>query len=542
MKFPASRQRRFRTQSWAKALLVTLAAALAAAPLAAAWGIGHARVEDYFGPHRAEFASNYSGELQIDLGPIGNAYLPSPTTPIGVAITVHGVGETAESIGSLFSEETLAAYTGLYTDPEGVTQGIAERLRQRALLEGLKAEAVLLLIFVAFRLRRQWLAESLARRLTTWRALVVYASTLVLVVGSALTPSPRQGLRIPVAVAAGDTRFERLTVDNTLLADVLDRGIKGVILLAERQQQAVEDYVATATRSLAGQLDTLPAPSSGEMMLLGLSDLHCNGATTELITRLVRVTDPALVLSSGDDTVNGTAAERGCVSREAAISGDTPFLVATGNHDSDLTEAQMTSDGMIVLDGSPVEAAGVTVLGDDDPEHNIPFSVERIKDRAETEQELGQRMVDVARSRRTDVIMVHQPAAASVIMAAPDLPARLVLWGHYHSESGPTLVRHDDGSWTVGMRQSTAGGVRQPTFTSFSTPFSPPLISADVYFYFRDTATGLITGVQPLRFRPDGRVVIEDRIVTGDPDLLPAETRVKLGATPTATPGAETPR
>ena len=151
-------------------------------------------------------------------------------------------------------------------------------------------------------------------------------------------------------------------------------------------------------------------------------------------------------------------------------------------------------------------------------------------------------MVDVARARRTDVILVHQPAAASVIMAAPDLPARLVLWGHYHSESGPTVVSHADGSWTVGMRESTAGGVRQPTFTSFSTPFSPPLISADVYFYFRDTATGLITGVQPVRFRPDARVVIEERIATGDLDLLPADTRVRLGATPTPTPGAETPR
>ena len=410
------------------------------------------------------------------------------------------------------------------------------------MVEGLKAEAVLLLVFVGFRIRHRLLAENLARRLTTRRALVVYAVALVLVVGSALVPDPQPGPRIPITVAAADTRFAELTVDSVLLADVLDRGIKGITLLAARQQQAVEDYLDAASLSLAGQLDALPAPREGEMMLLGFSDLHCNGATTELITRLARVTEPALVLSSGDDTVNGTAAERGCITREAAIAGAAPFAVATGNHDSDLTEQQMASDGMIVLDGSPVEVAGVTVLGDDDPEYNIPFSVERTRDRAETEEEMAQRMVDVARARRTDVIMVHQPVAASVIMAAADPPARLVLWGHYHSESGPAVIRHADGSWTVGMRQSTAGGVRQPTFTSFSTPFSPPLISADVYFYFRDTATGLITGVQPVRFRPDAQVVIEDRITTGDLDQLPAETRVKLGASPTPTPGAETPR
>src|SRR4051794_23493496 len=134
MKSPAPRQRRLPCQGSVKALLVTLAAALAAAPLAAIWGIGHAQVEDYLGPHRAQFTTNYSGELQIDLGPIGNAYLPSPSAPVGVVITVNGVRGSAESAGSLFSEETLAAYTSLYTDPAGVTQGILERLGERAVM------------------------------------------------------------------------------------------------------------------------------------------------------------------------------------------------------------------------------------------------------------------------------------------------------------------------------------------------------------------------------------------------------------------------
>ena len=230
--------------------------------------------------------------------------------------------------------------------------------------------------------------------------------------------------------------------------------------------------------------------------------------------------------------------ERGCIRREAAIAGETPFLVSSGNHDSDVTEAQMKAAGVTVLDGSVVQAAGISVLGDDDPEHNIPFSVDRTKDRPETEEQLGQRMVDVARGRRADVITVHQPAASAMIMSTPNPPARLVLWGHFHAQSGPTVIMHDDGSWTVGMQQGTAGGVRQPTITSFSTPFSPPLISADVYFYFRDNATGLITGVQPVHFEPDAAVVIDDRIPTRDLAELPEETRVKLGGAPTPPPTA----
>src|SRR4029453_17232789 len=243
---------------------------------------------------------------------------------------------------------------------------------------------------------------------------------------------------------------------------------------------------------------------------------------------LAHATQPSIVLSSGDDTVNGTAAERGCVRREAAIPDGVPFLVATGNHDSDVTESQMRSLGMTVLDGQVVETAGLRVLGDDDPEHNIPFSVDRVNDRPESEEELAQRLVDVARNKHTDVLLVHHTAPARVIMSAANPPAPVGVGGHFHRQSGPRVIMHDDGSWTVGMQEGTAGGVREPTFTSFSTPFSPPLISADVYFYFRDNTTGLITGVQPVHFRPDAEVVIDDRLATGDLSELPPETRMKL--------------
>jgi predicted phosphodiesterase len=523
-----------------KALLLTLLATLAAAPFAVVWGISHAQVDDYLGPHRVNFASNVGGEVEVNLGPIGNAYLASPVRPIGLTITVGGVGTAAENLNSLFSEQTLAAYTSLYTEPREAMSGIVERLAGDAVREGLKAEAVLLLGIAIWRLRRQLVDGPIMTRVTRRRAAAVYVTVVALVIGSILVPEKPKDPRYPVAVADSG-RFSSLTVDSVLLADVLDRGIKGIRLLSVRQQQAVKSYVDSAAGSLSTQLDDLPKPSSDEAMILGFSDLHCNQAMIELITRLARATEPSVVLSSGDDTVNGTAAERGCIRREVAIANGSPFLVATGNHDSDVTEAQMGSAGMTVLNGRVVEAAGLSVLGDDDPEHNVPFSVDRVRDRSESEEEMGQRLVDLARDKHTDVLLVHQPVAARVIMTAPNPPAPLVLWGHYHAQSGPRVIMHDDGSWTVGMQEGTAGGVREPLFTSFSTPFSPPLISADVYFYFRDKATGLITAVQPVHFRPDAKVVIDDRIATGDLSELPPETRMKLGGA-SATPSVEASR
>ena len=534
------RSRRALLTGVVKALVLTLLAAVAAAPLAVVWGISHARVEDYLGPHRVRFASNFSGEIELNLGPIGNAYLESPVRPIGLAITVGGVGIAAENPSSLFSEQTLIAYTSLYADPKEALSGIVERLTQDAVREGLKAEAVLLLGIAIWRLRRQLAPPWITTKVTRRRVAAAYVTVVALIVGSILIPPRQTGPRYPVSITGGE-RFSSLTVDSPLLADVLDRGIEGIRLLSARQQRAVKNYLDSAAGSLSIQLDDLPEPAADETMILGVSDLHCNQAMTELLGRLAHATQPSIVLSSGDDTVNGTAAERGCIRREAAIPDGVPFLVATGNHDSEVTEAQMRSVGMTVLDGQVVEAAELRVLGDDDPEHNIPFSVDRVKERPESEEELAQRLVDVARGKRTDVILVHQPAAARVIMSAPNPPAPLVLWGHYHAQSGPMVIMHDDGSWTVGMQQGTAGGVREPMFTSFSTPFSPPLISADVYFYFRDNATGLVTGVQPVHFRPDAKVVIEDRIATGDLAKLPVETRIRLSGAST-TPGAEASR
>lgn len=519
---------------------LTLVAAVAMAPLAVAWGIGHGQVTDYLGPHQAVFSSSYAGEVELDLGPLGNAYLPSPVAPVGLEIAVGGVGPSTDG-SSFFSSQTLAAYTSLFADPDEAIAGITDRLVVDVVSRSVQAEVVLMLVFAAWVARGHLIAPKLVPHTSTRHAVAIWATVTAVTLGSIVAPSaPTQQPRVAVTVTAG-TQFSGLTVDSLLLSNLLDRGIKGAQLLTERQEKAVSDYVSKASDNLLVQFAALPRPEEGETMMLGFSDLHCNQAMTDLITRVAAITTPSIVLSSGDDTVNGTAAERGCITREARIADGVPFVVATGNHDSDVTETQMRNNGMVVLDGAAVQAAGLTIVGDDDPERQVPFSHDRGLDRAETEIQLGQRLISVARARETDVILVHQPAASVEIRKVPNPPTRLLLWGHFHSQEGPEVFMHDDGSWTVGMQQGTAGGVKQPTITSFSTPFSPPLTSADVYFYFRDDATGLITGVQPLHFLPDTSVVLEDRIPTGDLAALPDETRLRLGATPTASPSA-TPR
>ena len=112
----------------ARCVGLVLVAALFAAPMAVGWGIAHAEIEDYLGPHQSTISSNFSGELKINLGPVGNAYLPNPYAPIGVTVDIGGVGKIGGSSSNFFTESTLAAYTSIFNDPQETVGGIVERL------------------------------------------------------------------------------------------------------------------------------------------------------------------------------------------------------------------------------------------------------------------------------------------------------------------------------------------------------------------------------------------------------------------------------
>lgn len=535
------------TETVLKDVGITLLVALLLLPLSLLWGIGHAQTTDYLGPHRTDFAVDYSGEITLDLGPLGEAYLPNDVLPgparvLGVQVELGTI--TNLQGDKLLSEETLSAYLTLVDAPEEALRGIAEELAFDALRETAKAEVVLLLLALVWTQRRRFLSRTLGAKLTPLRMSGAWLVTLCLVGGSILVPPepPEVGSRYPISLSR-DTPFDGLTVDNQLLAALLNQGISGLELLAKRQQEAIDTYIASATTSMSSQFPELMEPTEDEVLLLGYSDLHCSLAMTEVIRRLSARVEPDVVMSSGDDTMNGTAAERACITRESAIGS--PLVVATGNHDSDITEAQMRRAEMDVLDGEVISVNGIDFLGDDDPEYNIPFSVDRVKKRPESEEEMAARLLGVAADSDVDVMLVHQPAAAKVITAEPDPPMKLLMWGHFHKEDGPDVIQHEDGSWTVALQAGTAGGVLQPTITSFSTPFSPPRKEADVYLFSMHKGTKLITRVQPVRFLPSGEAVVEEPMVTGDVEDVPPETRERLGdedVEPTPSPGsADTP-
>lgn len=537
---PDSRRRLAR--ALLRGALTFLVSAALAAPLAAIWGLGRTEITDYLGPNRTKIAVDYTGETRIDLGPLGNAYLPMSYGPIGMSITVDGIesgegGDGAEG-DSLLSKQTLQSYLNLYKEPREAMSGIAQRLQHDAVRRAIPAEIVLVLVMIGWTQRKRFLSPRLAAMSRSQHAVLAYL--VVLTVTSAVVVAPTHTrpapARYPVTAAEG-TRFAGLTVDSPVLDDLIDRGTKGLQTLASRQDQAVKKYVHQVKHGLKKDADKLAKPASNEQRLFGFSDLHCNIAMTKIWKWLVKKTDPDLAFSTGDDTDNGTAAERFCITQESEMVGDRPFVDAPGNHDSNSTTGdQQRAAGTKVLDGKITEVDDIRFLGDADPEHNPPFSIERVHERSETEAEMGNRMIKTAAGGNVDVIMMHQPRATAPVIDEKNPPSKLVAWGHLHDEKGPKVIHHEDGSWTVAMQMGTAGGKANPTITSFSTPFSTPRKSADAYFYFRDRKTGLITGVQPVHAAPDGSVDIQDRIDTGDLTELPDETRKRLDGQATPSP------
>jgi len=197
----------------------------------------------------------------------------------------------------------------------------------------------------------------------------------------------------------------------------------------------------------------------------------------------------------------------------------------------------MKASGMTVLEGSRAEAAGISLLGQGDPDRSELFGATQLRGDT-TEEDVGRLLYDKATKDRTDLLLVHEGYAAQAFIGVDDmtsfldgrrspttryddgvrdLPASAVFYGHWHRSIAPRVVWNSDGTWTLVMELDTSGGaVDSPTIGHFSTPWSRPQQEASFPVVFMDKASGLVTGYQLYRFEVDGQVVVEPRVDVGD--------------------------
>ena len=156
-----------------------------------------------------------------------------------------------------------------------------------------------------------------------------------------------------------------------------------------------------------------------------------------------------VIVDSGDIADHGSAPESVYVSGIGSL--DLPYVYVRGNHDSAETEAAVRAQpNAVVLDGTPVQVAGLRFLGLPDPR----FTPDQTTREANPDELVLQQTSQLAALAKiaqppADVLVLHDPSSAELLEDA----APLVLAGHAHKR----------GQWLQGektrvMVQGSTGG------------------------------------------------------------------------------------
>lgn len=241
-----------------------------------------------------------------------------------------------------------------------------------------------------------------------------------------------------------------------------------------------------------------PGPPVDPVVLVVVSDLHCNVGMAPVIGRLARLAGADAVLDAGDTTVNGTSVEQYCVTSFArAVPDGVALVTSPGNHDSRETTANYARAGATVLDGKVVEVAGVRILGDSDPNETRVGAGGTASAADETPAEAGERLAEVAcDDGEVDLLLVHTPTVGDAALDDGCVAAQVS--GHYHRRVGPEQVG-------LGVRlvsSSTAGAtLNQPTL-------GPLRGVAELTVLRFDPESRLVRDYQVVRVAPDTTVTV----------------------------------
>lgn len=478
--------------------------------IAVAFGVPTANVEGALGPHRAVYSVSIDHEVRISLGPLGSIAVDSPLPwPLGARIDVReipaglsGAGENA----ALALSDDLDGYLRFFTQPDLAVEDAARALATDALGRVALAWSVLLVLAAAARLasRDGALRVELRASLAEPGVAVLAAAAVVVVVVvppfvATLTDDPPGR---PSTVLAGTPLADARIVGR--VGDLLDTYGVYVIEAVEENRIFYDTAAAHLAEAYAADPDPLapapdafvtPVPSSDDgatageeptpdgtaapgdapavveaapssaapsadpeevVTLLLVSDLHCNTGMATVIGEAVGLAGAQAVLNAGDTVISGTTVEQFCVDALAgAVPRGVPIVVADGNHDSEETAAQERRAGNVVLDGEPVEVAGVRILGDAEPTLTTVTEGTRLKG-DETRTQVGRRLAARAcdsrdRGQQVDILLVHNPRAGVATMETGCVP--LQLSGHLHRQIGPT----PQGLGLLYVSTSTAG-------------------------------------------------------------------------------------
>ncbi|GAA2100259.1 metallophosphoesterase family protein [Brevibacterium salitolerans] len=532
---------------------------LVAAPVA----VLTARAQSTFGPHEAVYSVTTDGALEADFGPLGSLVLPAGDVlpgRLGVHIEVgeipaeYGMEDaTVDALGG-----DAAAYAALFADPGAQGRVVAAALLRDAALRTAVMGGALFAVGAAVRLL---LGGSRRRGLLT--AIPADGSALSRLPSGVVEASPRLRLGAAATVAAvvlggavlpidrdREIRPDPVFEDTPLagaqvtgrLSGIIDEAAKAVAdmlgdtdafysevragLAAAWPQRPLsprwrsgEDGVpgpaaaAGPAEGGAGGEDAPAAPPAAPedtdvATLVWTSDIHCQTGMSRTIGDVIAWSGADLHIDGGDVTMTGTEAENVCVDSVArSVPDGVPTVFVKGNHDSEDTVARAKEVGWTVLEGEPVEVAGLTLLGDSDPRRTV-FPSGDVLERGETGEEFAARMAEAACAADEDLFVIHDPRQAEDALGRGC--ADHALSGHWHRRVEPEQLGR--GVRTVG---STTGGALADALTP-----GPLKMPAEMSLIRVDRSTGAPIDVQYITVGMDAAVEFSEWIPFPSPRPL----------------------
>ncbi len=399
----------------------------------------------YIGPLAVDvsFEPTIAGESVIHLDPVGAVVLDTHRAPVTMNVAVRQVD--------------IQGLNGIVSDPNSLTaldeqlvSGLQDVIVDAAIRSGLTAVigGTLAAALVLRSVRRTLLAAGVA----TGLVLGTYGLAAATYSPASVSEPTYTG---PLAAAP------RLIGNAEDIATNFDA-------YAEQLAGFVTNVASVYNTTLS--LDTFQ-PTDDTVRVLHVSDLHLNPAAWSVIDSVAEQYDVDVIVDSGDMVDQGTPVENAYVRSISEL--ERPYVFVKGNHDSAATTSAVAAEpNATVLDGEPVEVAGVRFIGAPDPRFTPDKSVRGVPDDtllAGTE-EFAEQAAEV--QPPPDVLVYHDPSNAELF----DGIAPLVLSGHMHSRETYVL---EEGTRVMVQGSTGAAGLRglrneEPTPVNLSVLYLDP--------------------------------------------------------------------
>jgi predicted phosphodiesterase len=417
------------------------------------------------GAHSGTVSPAVDGWATLELGGL----FPALRTPSGLPLSL-GVQLAVNSVERDTLQEVITADAVIASAPDGEIAKVRSALIEMAAVHAVRGAGVAIVVAVVLLLLRRRSSRredhiagpGLRQRLRglggfhLGLAAVVSLALVVIALPGITRPEERPRRWVPLA----DLFPSVLATEELEEVEVVDgpqaRGAASLVQAAVNSYTESLDFYGRLPKAFRLIADRLHPLEDGDVLALHVSDRHDNIGMDQLIEAVIDIAGVTVVLDSGDDTSSGSPWETFSLDSLAAATDGAEVVAVAGNHDKgDSVATRMQELGFTVLNGEPVNVAGIRFLGDSDPRGSGLTSTYTPGEETVTEQ--GARLADVAcEDEGISTVVVHSPTSG--LRTAERGCAALVVSGHLHRQVGPTAVTAPDGFVATTYTGGTTGG------------------------------------------------------------------------------------